>query len=591
VRQTGRWSQVVDFLGDDGRRESFDVGALPMPGWRPLLAEAFALRTGYDGGARTLNSAKSSFATVGRFARWLEGLEHPPATPAECTRELFEAFIARSQHMESTRMRDGRELRLLLEHEQVSRQIPPGARDALRRRFKIPVGGVGGFSDGEWDRLVAAARADSAAIARRVRAGLDLVKRYRADPVALAPDERTRAAVLAGAAMAEKMPTSVGTPFRNRAQMAGQLNLRWQDIAPLTVLMVALCERNGETVKELPAAHRILAGRAVELTVIKRRHGQASWTESVTWEIGEPGRELHTPGGFYLLLHELTAHARSICGSAHLLCLWAQINERVERGEYCAPFEASLNHRGHTNSLPVWASGRSKPVLADPVPGQDGQPILKPLALSYNRIKTTADARRTKQFGGHLPSAAKSNTAQVLFRNYLRPDQVTREWAEQVMAEALEDAERSVLQAHEDAAMRAHEDASAARGGGPKVIDAPRLPDGSLETGWGACRDHEHHPVTNRPCGDSFIDCFHCSNCLVTRDHLPALLGLLDALVARYQQMDQEVWWARYGPAWAAVRRDILAKFDPAEVEAARSQTATLPDALLDLVEAPWEHS
>jgi hypothetical protein len=45
--------------------------------------------------------------------------------------------------------------------------------------------------------------------------------------------------------------------------------------------------------------------------------------------------------------------------------------------------------------------------------------------VSFNRIKTTADARRTRALGGHLPSAAKSNTAQVLFRNYLSPDQAT----------------------------------------------------------------------------------------------------------------------------------------------------------------------
>lgn len=68
---------------------------------------------------------------------------------------------------------------------------------------------------------------------------------------------------------------------------------------------------------------------------------------------------------------------------------------------------------------------------------------------------------------------------------------------------------------------------------------------------------------------------------------LPYLLALLDALIDRYQEMDQEHWWQRYGPAWAAIRRDILAKFDPAEVAEARKHP--LPDAGLDLVEAPWE--
>ncbi|MGB3484180.1 MAG: hypothetical protein WBB07_18445 [Mycobacterium sp.] len=44
----------------------------------------------------------------------------------------------------------------------------------------------------------------------------------------------------------------------------------------------------------------------------------------------------------------------------------------------------------------------------------------------------------------------------------------------------------------------------------------------------------------------------------------------------------------RYGPTWAAIRQDILVKFTPAEIELA---AASKPDdALLDLVEHPWQH-
>jgi len=54
---------------------------------------------------------------------------------------------------------------------------------------------------------------------------------------------------------------------------------------PLLVLLVAVTERNSETVKELPAARRILDSRAVELVVTKRRRGIKRWFETVTWEI------------------------------------------------------------------------------------------------------------------------------------------------------------------------------------------------------------------------------------------------------------------------------------------------------------------
>lgn len=101
VRATGPGSVVVEFHGDDDRRGTFDFGKLPMPGWRPLLAEVFALRTGHSGGARTLASARNCFAVITRLAQWLERSERPPVTPAECTRAVMEAFLERADHATS----------------------------------------------------------------------------------------------------------------------------------------------------------------------------------------------------------------------------------------------------------------------------------------------------------------------------------------------------------------------------------------------------------------------------------------------------------------------------------------------------------
>jgi hypothetical protein len=219
-----------------------------------------------------------------------------------------------------------------------------------------------------------------------------------------------------------------------------------------------------------------------------------------------------------------------------------------------------------------------------------------PLQVSFNRIKTSMEVRRTKRMGGHLPSAAKSNTMPVLFRNYLSGDPVITAWAEEVLGEALADAEQ--------AARRAHERATQLLGGGPRVVPGPagvtaleetsiapsaerQVADGGLDTGWSACADHDRHPLTGQPCEVSFLGCFHCGNCLITRKHLPRLLGLLDALSQRRQELPQEQWWQRYGPAWVAIRRDILTRFTPAELE--QAQTRKPHDALLDLVENPWE--
>ncbi|MFJ2598624.1 hypothetical protein [Streptomyces erythrochromogenes] len=572
---------VVDFRGEDGRSRAFDVGSLPMPGWHLLLAEALALRIGHAGGYRTLKSAENAWGCVGRWANWLATLESPPATAADCRREHVDAFHDRTEAAVITRHADTGELRRLAGPTAIRTQLPAEVWDAFNRRVTKTTGtAVGGYSDGEWGRLVAAARADSARILRRIRAGEDLLRRYRADPAALTEEERVRGGVLAHMANTGEVVAHPDPGQGTRREMAAHLFLQWNDLPALLILMAVLAERNGESVKELPAKHRLLEDRVVEVVLVKRRTGENAWFETVAWEIGPPGRELHTPGGFYLALLGITARSRSFCGSPTMLCLWRDGRKAKVSGpaEHYAPFEKSLNTGGRF-SIPAWAANRSRPLLADPVPaakttsgGGDSHVApapAEPLKITFNRIKTSADVRRTKRLGGHLPSAAKSNTAQVLFTHYLRPDATTRDWAEGVMQDALRDAEETALRAHEEAALRAHEMAKAARGGGPRVIPGPGDPAdleragvqpamaellaaGGLDTAWTACDDHDHHPVTDLPCGDSFLDCFHCGNCLVTRSHLPHLLALLDALIARYQAMDQEHWWQRYGPAWAA---------------------------------------
>ena len=52
------------------------------------------------------------------------------------------------------------------------------------------------------------------------------------------------------------------------------------------------------------------------------------------------------------------------------------------------------------------------------------------LKLDMNRLRTSVEVRRTRQMGGHLPSAARTNTMQTLWSSYLRGDPAVTEWAE-----------------------------------------------------------------------------------------------------------------------------------------------------------------
>jgi hypothetical protein len=608
----------VDFHGDDDRRRQFLISILPLPGWHPLLAAALAARVGAKGGCRTLGSASGCWGSLARFIRFLSTVDRAPATPAMFTAAHMEAFY---QHRCTTltargAQMDVRSIGRLLAEDSVREHIAAEALDYAARRHPSREpgdGGVPGYSDGELARLWSAARADAAAIQTRIETSERLLARFGEDPGSLTRDEAAfgqTLAVMAGTGEVPAPPGSVLYLHQRRVELAGHLFVTHKDLVPLLVLLGLLTGRNGETLKELPAKHRILEGRAVELEVTKRRRGPRRWFETVTWEIGPEGRELHNPGGLYLLLMRLTARSRAFSGADHLLCVWRnglRSDTPPGPGEHHAPFVASLT--GVQMRLSEWAASRGRPVMADPPPpkpetpddedGAQGRDDRRPrvLEVSFNRIKTSIDVRRTKQMGGHLPSAARTNSMPVLFKNYLSGDPTIIDWAHEVIGEAVVDAERS--------AIAAHERALASAGGELRVVPGPvneeslqqagldpdtakRANAGELDTGWSACTDHDHHPATGTQCRRSFLDCFHCGNCLVTHDHLPGLLALMEALNVRRQQMEEQQWWVRYGPAWAAIRRDILGKFSPQEREHAARD---LPgDALLDLVEEPWEH-
>ncbi|MCX4596981.1 hypothetical protein OG819_47345 [Streptomyces sp. NBC_01549] len=319
---------VVFFHGDDGRHDVFDMARLPLPGWWIPLAGAFAQRTGPSGGLRTRTSASGAWWCLGRWMRFLAGLPAPPADPGRLTAAHVEGFVRfrTAQAGEETAFKDVQDIKLLLDMDAIVSLLAPEAQDSLVRRQPRSRGfGQAGYSDGEFEQLLAAARADVAFIRDRIRSGEDLVSRHCDG----AGDEK--AALLADMAASGRVPRlndgGRHDHLTRRIELAQHLFLHLRDLAPLMVLLCALTERNGETIKELPAQHKILDGRAVELTLIKRRRGPRRWFETVTWEIGPPHRALHTPGGLYLLIHKLTARSRAFCGSDRLFCAWRNILE------------------------------------------------------------------------------------------------------------------------------------------------------------------------------------------------------------------------------------------------------------------------
>ncbi|MEU7823027.1 hypothetical protein [Catellatospora sp. NPDC049133] len=585
---------VVEFAGEDGRRASLRVDQLPLAGWHRPLAAALARRLGAAGTVRTSSGVRAYWSHVTRMMRYLAALPVPPAEPAALRVPHLEGFLR--QRTASTgpgyAAREVRMVGTVLEQSPLRELIPAEVLEFVQRRSGRCGTPRPGYSDGELARLVAAARRDAACIRDRIDAGERLLARYLAWPDGLGADERALAVRLreAGEGCVPQQP-GLAQPVP-RLRLAQQLFVTWQDLAPLMVLLVSATGWNIETIKELPAEHRILDGRAVELKVIKRRRGVSRWEQTVTWEIGPPGRQLHTAGGIYLLAHRLMARSRSLSGVSRLWSIWRNGHAGGLRGpaEHRDPFAQTLWSNIGGNR---WTARQQ--ILADlPADLEATSAHAEPLVLDFNRLKTSVDVRRTRQMGGHLPSAARTNTIPVLFRHYLRGDPTVLAWASEVLAEAVADAEAAALAAHRRAAALA--------GGGPRVLAASQAapaPTGTVghhetrqepivvDAAWSACTDPQQHPVGGGRCETSFLDCFHCGNCVVTSEHLPRLLSLLDALTSRRSELPEPVWWSRYGPTWAAIRHDVLPKFSPQQVAAAAQEKPA--DTFLDLVDNPWE--
>jgi hypothetical protein len=433
---------LVPFTGRDGRRRNFDFAELPIPNMRADLAAAFAVRVGHAGTLNTLASAVNAWSALKRFVVFLAGLRHPPTSVEQITASHLRRF--RLHRLETlSEVAQNAEMRRVC---RILAELPDDRLgEATRTQVhaaQLTTGGVTGhegvpgYSDEVFGQVMRAARSDVVAIRDRIRAG----ERLLADAHAGRLDDQDLATELVAMAATGEVPVLLWPGTSNpdahgRMRSAGRLFLVSTDLAPLVVLGVGLTGRNGETIKELPAQHQLLDGKAVQLRTTKRRRGAGHWYTDVVWEIGPPSRQLHTPGGFYLLLLELTARSRTFSGSQTAWSTWlgGTVKQGLHGGRHVDPFAAML---GRGLELPRWARRHGLT--------EDG----KPLTLTMNRLKTTVERRHTFAVGGHLPSAVRTNTQDVLFASYLAGDPTVRDWADGVIAEAVIDAEQAARDAH-----------------------------------------------------------------------------------------------------------------------------------------------
>jgi hypothetical protein len=575
VQPTGSGLEVA-VVGENGRRRTFKLKTFPLPGWHQPLADAFARCTGASGTLRTPESAAGVFWCWHRFLVALASLVDPPATPEELTVDHLERYW-RQRHAEVKQRGLVHEVRAV---GRVVGEMPAGmiAEDVdawlHRRRSAGQTPAIAGYSDREFDAIMAAARSDVAAIRSRLERSQRLLTRYEREPDSLSGEERQLAALLANIAATGEIPVIAhdSKAWDNHPMMtlARQLFVIGFDLGPLLTLGVGISGRNLETLKDLTIEHDVLEAKAVRVQLIKRRRGPERMFEVTHWEIGTSSQQLRRPGGYYLLLEQMMRLGRSFSGTSSLWSVWDPPD-----GHH-GPFDVGLH-------LKDWHMQRWKQrhQLID----DNGQP----LQITSLRLKKTVDIRNTRAAGGHLPSSIRSNTMPVLFTNYLRGDPSVHDWAGGVITAALSDAETAAQACH--ARVLAGPVTTPNKAAAQLDVTATTATDllaGNLDTAVTACADIDHSPLDGGGrCGVSFLMCFGCSNALVTHNHIPKLKALLDWLIDQRGKIALDLWWRHYGMAWVAITEHIRPKFTPAEWD--RVQPAEGLPELLALLEGPQE--
>ena len=555
------------------------MNGLPLPLWHHPLAHAFAHCTGPHGTLRTPGSAAHVWFAVRVFLNSLNTLADKPTTPQRLTTRHLERYLMerRGTVRATTVAKQLRSVHLVLRHVEPSDLL---AKEVLwwfdRRRITGRPEPPSGYSDREFDAIMAAARSDVVTICNRLRNGQRLAQLPESEVARLDEPQQALTAALKSIATTGIVPTilrSDGLADRGAMhQLAGHLFLRHCDLGPLLTLAVGLSGRNVETIKDLTASHDVLEGKAVRVVLIKRRRGPVSMFDTVHWEIGHPSQRLRTPGGLYVLIQQLTGLSRSFSGTASLWSIWTARNRHV------GLFDIGLDQDHATRA---WWRGHG--LLGDDA---------KPLIITMPRLKKTVDVRTTRAAGGHLPSSTRSNSTRVLFSNYLRGDESVKDWAADIVTNALTDVEADARFSH----ARVLASASGAQPDISQISRELSLPSakaralltGELDTAYAACADIDHSPHSEgRRCSVSFLMCLQCQNALVTHAHIPGLKALHEWLIEQRNKLDVETWWHRYGVTWRAITEHIRPKFTPAEWD--KAPVAAGLAELLSLMDGPQE--
>ncbi|MEV6230840.1 response regulator [Saccharopolyspora shandongensis] len=168
------------FVPEDGKGETKDYDFTTLPVTRALqegFARAFAARTGPAAGMRAASSAERAWSLLSSFAEYLSGLLRSPQSAADLSSVQVEGWLQQRSDRVGALKELGDLTRSLRKVPGISAEFAAKMTESHRRPKPKPTTTI--YSRDEFRRILTAARFDVRRAAARIRAGRDLLGRWR----------------------------------------------------------------------------------------------------------------------------------------------------------------------------------------------------------------------------------------------------------------------------------------------------------------------------------------------------------------------------------------------------------------------------
>jgi hypothetical protein len=556
-----------------GQAATFDFSGFPVaPAVQEWLARAFTRSTGPRSGAKRVSTASNRYYALKGFAESLASARPPVQRPGQLGARHVVAFRAGYDGRPGLRwaltglrsaLRDDPDLPEAARAELYETRLPEAHEPVL----------VTAYSDQEWQVIMTALRHDVRGARDRIRAGQDLLGRYRLGQVAAEDAEHAPGRLLDEFDQTGDLPrypsgthTEAVLGLGGFTAIAGRLCMTQRETTAFCLLLAALTGENAGTVAGWPAVFQRPGGAAPPGVVLieeskprrgpEREHMVAALEDTAPALAGlldSPGEEhrlFRSPLRVYLLLLDLGEVARRHSGTGSPFTA-------------LAPGGGGVAGRWATRVHVVrWARAHGFPAAHQAAPGS------RP-AVDVRRIRQTVTEQRRQPV---------AHTRQTMNDHYLARSRGVQAESRVVVGTALRgqvEAARArqkipVLTAGLLARARGDLPGAAAEAGlEPEVL--ARMIAGGQDTALAACADHlaGPHAPAGVPCPASFLSCLDCANARALPRHLPVQVAVADRMAALRPHLDPAVWAARYGPRLGQLA-GIIGAYTAAEQEQAR---------------------